>query len=99
MPSTHTKSGETDRIIGRWLKTRSRDEVVLTSKIAGFSENIDWLRRGSVGTRLNKAHIREGVDSALRRLGVDYIDHVQFEWPDRYVPRGEVHAFDSKVCC
>jgi len=80
-PSTH---GIADDIIGQWLRGRNRKDVVLATKVAGYSEDIDWLRKGAAGTRVNRANIRESVEASLKRLGTDYIDLLQLEWPDRY---------------
>ena len=38
------------------------------------------------GTRLTAAQINDAVNRQLKRLGTDYIDLLQFNWPDRYVP-------------
>lgn len=62
-----------------------RDKLVLSTKVAGYSEDITWLREGQVPTRLSRKQIIEAVDGSLRRLGTDYIDLLQFHWPDRKV--------------
>jgi len=85
MPADEENFGAADRIIGKWLKGRDRKEVVLATKVAGYSKDIYWLRKsGEPGTRVNKAQIMESVDASLKRLGTDYIDLLQIEWPDRY---------------
>jgi aryl-alcohol dehydrogenase-like predicted oxidoreductase len=90
--------GAADRIIGSWLKTRQRSDVVLATKVAGYSEDISWLRKGSTpGTRASKSQIIESVDASLKRLGTDYIDLLQIEWPDRHTG-SNMAAFDAKVC-
>ena len=48
-PHLHSCTGAADGIVSRWLRTRSRDEVVISAKIAGRSPNIDWLRSGVGG--------------------------------------------------
>lgn len=79
--------GLTDVIIGNWMKNsyRSRDEVVLSTKVCGYQERYTWFRKSGEGTRLTKSQIVESVDDSLKRLQTDYIDVLQFHWPDRYV--------------
>lgn len=61
---------------------------MLSTKICGYSDEITWCREGGAATRLTKKQIIEAVDAQLGRLGTDYIDLLQFHWPDRnqYVP-------------
>jgi diketogulonate reductase-like aldo/keto reductase len=105
MPADEENYGAADRIIGRWLKGRDRKDVVLATKVAGYSEDIYWLRKSSEsGTRVNKAQITESVDASLKRLGTDYIDLLQIEWPDRYTQLFGSSSFSVAVsgmifCC
>lgn len=62
-----------------------RDKLVLSTKVAGYSPDITWLRADEAPTRLSRKQIIEAVDGSLRRLGTDYIDLLQFHWPDRNV--------------
>jgi aryl-alcohol dehydrogenase-like predicted oxidoreductase len=88
VPSAPSTSGESERILGRWLaqKKGRRDDLVISSGICGFSDQITWCRRSGEGTRLSRAQMVEAVDGILSRLGTDYIDVLQLHWPDRYVP-------------
>jgi len=96
-PSTH---GAADEIIGNWLRGRDRRDVVLATKVAGYSADIDWLRKSGVeGTRLDKANICESVEASLKRLGTDYIDLLQIGWPDRYSQLHGDDTFDPEVTC
>lgn len=79
--------------VGEWLKGHGkaasktfRESIVLSTKICGFSDEITWCRRGGEGTKLVREQIIEAVDAQLARLGTDYIDLLQFHWPDRYLP-------------
>ena len=92
-PSAPSTSGNSEKIIGEWLKQHSakkRSEIVISTKICGFSDEITWCRKagkkGVQGTRLTASQITDGVNFQLKRLGTDYIDLLQFNWPDRYVP-------------
>lgn len=58
------KGGESETIIGKWLKKRGkRDDVVLITKV-GYK----------VKSGLSKKHILEAVEGSLQRLQTDYID-------------------------
>ena len=74
-----------------------RSDVVLATKVAGYSDDISWLRKDkTAGTRVSKAQVLESVDASLSRLGTDYIDLLQIEWPDRYTGRNTA-GFDPQV--
>ena len=70
VPVEKEKQGATDRAIGKWLKTngRSRDEVIIASKVAGYNERFTWMRDGP--TRVTREQIIASVDASLARLGV-----------------------------
>ncbi|CAG9463697.1 unnamed protein product [Pedinophyceae sp. YPF-701] len=88
VPQRVETSGESERILGRWLKTRPRDRAVVCTKIAGPG-GMDWIRGGPVS--LSPADIAAAIEGSLQRLGTDHIDLIQIHWPDRYVPMfGEV---------
>ena len=75
--------GQTETIIGSWLKKRAqRDDVVLASKIAGPGPGwVDHIRGGH--SRFNRHHIEAALDASLQRLQTDYIDLYQLHWPER----------------
>lgn len=92
-PSTPGTAGNSERIVGDWLKSRgwhksgaNRDKIVLSTKISGFSDELTWLRGNGAGTRVTREQVTAAVDAQLARLGVDHIDLLQIHWPDRYVP-------------
>ncbi len=90
--------GATEEIVGRWLKTKSRDAVIVASKVAGPGHG--WLtpplRSGKTG--LDRHHIMRAVEGSLRRLDTDYIDLYQTHWPDPDFPYEEtLRALDDLV--
>lgn len=90
-PSSPSTSGESERIIGRWLTKNNRKDIIISTKICGFSNEMTWMRKNSEssgfqGTELSSKQIEEAVDGQLKRLQTDYIDLIQFHWPQRYVP-------------
>eukprot|EP00607_Mallomonas_marina_P001222 CAMPEP_0182431376 /NCGR_PEP_ID=MMETSP1167-20130531/48672_1 /TAXON_ID=2988 /ORGANISM="Mallomonas Sp, Strain CCMP3275" /LENGTH=376 /DNA_ID=CAMNT_0024617643 /DNA_START=150 /DNA_END=1280 /DNA_ORIENTATION=+ len=86
VPSCPSTFGSTDLILGDWLKRNRREDVVLSSKVCGFSKEITWCRKNGESTRVTREQVIEAVDSQLQRLGTDYIDVLHIHWPDRYVP-------------
>lgn len=63
--------GACERVVGQLLRELlPRDEYVLATKIAMP------VGRGPNQSGLSRKHILEGVDNSLKRLGVDYIDHL-----------------------
>jgi aryl-alcohol dehydrogenase-like predicted oxidoreductase len=73
--------GESETIIGRWLKAHGRrDNVIIATKVRGRM----W--PGPTGEGLGREHIRRACDYSLRRLGVETIDLYQCHWFDENVP-------------
>jgi aryl-alcohol dehydrogenase-like predicted oxidoreductase len=86
VPPRRETYGATETIIGRWFATRPgvRQRVVLATKVAGPSRDMDWVRGGS--TDLTPAEILQACDDSLRRLQTDVIDLYQIHWPNRNGP-------------
>src|SRR4051812_24908688 len=60
-----------EEILGRWLKTQQRDELVIATKVR-------WgMGDGANNVGLSRKHIIAGVENSLRRLQTDYIDLYQ----------------------
>jgi len=86
------KGGESETIIGTWLKQKDRRSIVVATKARG----IMW--PGPNGEGLSRAHIMQAVDDSLRRLQTDYIDLYQVHYPDDETPLDEtLSALDDLV--
>ncbi|MEV6285878.1 aldo/keto reductase [Kribbella sp. NPDC051770] len=69
--------GVSEEMIGSWLKTRDRDELVIATKVYG--EAAPGLPVRGAGRK----HVMAGVEASLRRLGTDFIDLYQIHvWDD-----------------
>lgn len=76
------KGGESETIIGKWLKQRgNREKIVLATKVGGDM--------GQGKKDLSAPYIRKAVEDSLRRLQTDYIDLYQSHWDDVDTPVGE----------
>ncbi|MFT7005405.1 MAG: aryl-alcohol dehydrogenase-like predicted oxidoreductase [Sulfurimonas sp.] len=98
IPPNKKYAGESERIIGKWLKGKQRDSIVLASKVAGAANGwfVPPIRHGL--TAIDKFHIKSAIEGSLKRLQTDYIDLYQMHWPDSLVPIEEsLKAFDELV--
>lgn len=86
VPTSKEQQGRTDKFIGTWLKAKKRDELVLASKVSGYSERLTYLRKSGEPTKVTRQQIIESVDDSLSRLQTDYLDLLQIHWPERNVP-------------
>jgi aryl-alcohol dehydrogenase-like predicted oxidoreductase len=79
------KGGESETIIGDWLKRRGgRERVVLATKVGAD------LGPGRQG--LSPKRIRQGIEDSLRRLQTDHIDLYQSHYDDAATPQEETLA-------
>lgn len=98
VPPTEQMCGVTEEIVGRWLKTKPRDSIILATKVAGAASGwfVPPIRHGL--TAIDSFHIQRAIEGSLKRLQVDYIDLYQMHWPDTIVPIEEsLKAFDALV--
>lgn len=76
------QGGESETIIGNWLKARGgRERLVIATKV-GF-------KMGHGGEGLSAAYITRAVEDSLKRLQTDYIDLYQSHTDDAGVPLEE----------
>ncbi len=81
-PAGPRTQGESERIVGAWMKARkNRDSVVVATKITGPGGRFEHIRGGDM--RFGRKQVREAVELSLKRLGTDYIDLYQTHWPAR----------------
>jgi aryl-alcohol dehydrogenase-like predicted oxidoreductase len=84
--------GDSEKIIGTWLKGKNRREVVIATKCRIRM----W--DGPNGEGLSRHHIITSVEDSLRRLQTDYIDLYQAHAFDASTPIDEtMAAFDHLV--
>jgi aryl-alcohol dehydrogenase-like predicted oxidoreductase len=84
------KGGESETIIGKWLKSRGRRERVVIATKAG------WEIR-NFGKGLSKAHVVKSVEASLARLQTDYIDLYQSHIDDAETPFEETLGAYAKL--
>ena len=89
VPPSEEWAGRTEEIVGRWLKTKRRDEVILATKVCGPSHG--WIKGAQRAgmTAMDRHNITRAVEASLKRLGTDYIDLYQTHWPDHGIAYDE----------
>jgi aryl-alcohol dehydrogenase-like predicted oxidoreductase len=82
-------TGESERIIGRWMAARgNREQLVIATKV-GMSPDLPGL---------SEATIRQGIEGSLERLGIDTVDLYYAHQDDPGTPLAEtLGAFDALV--
>ena len=76
------QGGESEAIIGKWLKQRGgREKVVIATKVG--------MEMGAGKKGLSKAYILREVEDSLKRLQTDYIDLYQSHTDDAATPLEE----------
>lgn len=77
----HT-GGESEAIIGRWMKARgNREKVIIATKVGADM--------GS-GRTMARAYVHKALEDSLKRLQTDRIDLYQTHWDDEETPLEEV---------
>lgn len=75
--------GTSEEVLGRWLKGKTRDDLVIATKVR-FP-----MGEGPNDLGLSRKHIMAAVEASLRRLGTDYIDLYQVHCWDPGTPLEE----------
>lgn len=83
--------GQSETIIGKWLKERkNRQNLVIATKVGSETKEH--------GFDVSKKHILKSVDESLQRLGTDYIDLYYTHFDDNVTPIEEtLSAYDEIV--
>lgn len=73
------KGGESEAIIGKWMKTRgNRDRIQLITKVGS--------NPGKEGRDVSKNYILKAAEDSLRRLNTDHIDLYFTHWDNEETP-------------
>lgn len=85
------KGGQSEEIIGKWMKDRkNRQDIVLATKVGSETKEH--------GFDISKKHILKSVDESLKRLGTDHIDLYYTHFDDNKTPVEEtLSAYDEIV--
>ncbi len=84
------KGGESETIVGKWLKARGRrDKVVIATKVG--------MEMPGIGQGLRRDYILTRVEDSLKRLQTDYIDLYQSHTDDKATPLEETLAAYAKL--
>ncbi len=82
VPANPKTQGRTESYIGTWLtEKKNREDLIITSKIAGPSRSMDHIREP---LDFSKKSLEDAIHKSLNRLQTDYIDLYQLHWPERY---------------
>ena len=98
VPPKEEWAGTCEEIVGRWMKTKRREEVIMATKVCGPSHG--WIKGAQRAgmTALDRHNIVRAVEASLKRLQTDYVDLYQTHWPDHGIRYEEVmRALDDLV--
>ncbi|VTP96142.1 aldo/keto reductase [Sphingobacterium daejeonense] len=77
--------GQSEEIIGKWIKSRnSRDKIIIATKVGSETKEH--------GFDISKNHILKSADESLKRLGVEQIDLYYTHFDDNRTPIEETLA-------
>ena len=98
VPPDAKYAGRTEEIVGRWMKTKPRDAILLATKVSGPSHG--WIKSAQrhAMTALDRHNIVRAIEDSLKRLQTDYVDLYQTHWPDHDIAYDEhMLALDDLV--
>ncbi|UZJ64506.1 aldo/keto reductase [Sphingobacterium sp. KU25419] len=83
--------GQSETIIGKWMKNRNnRKKMVIATKVGSETKEH--------GVDISKRHILKSIDESLQRLGTDYIDLYYTHFDDKITPIEEtLSAYDEII--
>ena len=97
VPPKEDTCSRTETIMGNWIKKQARDQIIISTKIAGPRRGLDWIRGGPES--LDEKNIFRAVDDSLKRMQTDYVDLLYLHWPERNVPMFGQYKFDPVGEC
>ncbi len=81
VPAKPKTQGLTEEFIGNWIeKRKTREKIILATKIVGPSPNLTYIRSD---LNFSDESIDTALEGSMRRLKTDYIDLYQLHWPER----------------
>ncbi|MGR3857622.1 aldo/keto reductase [Chryseobacterium indologenes] len=85
------KGGQSEEIIGKWMKSRAnRNDIVLATKVGSETKEH--------GYDISKKHILKSIDESLQRLQTDHIDLYYTHFDDNTTPVEEtLSAYDEII--
>ncbi|WP_172282679.1 aldo/keto reductase [Chryseobacterium sp. LAM-KRS1] len=85
------RGGQSEEIIGKWLKSRgNRNDLVIATKVGSETKEH--------GFDISKKHILKSVDESLKRLQIDHIDLYYTHFDDHKTPVEEtLEAYDEII--
>ncbi|MCL7762817.1 aldo/keto reductase [Polaribacter sp. Z014] len=83
--------GQSETIIGKWMKARgNRDQIVIATKVGSETKEHP--------NDISRKHILKSVDESLKRLKTDYIDLYYTHFDDHVTPVEEtLSAYDEVI--
>ncbi len=83
--------GQSETIIGKWLKSRkNRQDIIIATKVGSETKEH--------GYDISRKHILKSVDESLQRLQTDYIDLYYTHFDDKVTPVEEtISTYDELV--
>ncbi|WP_418123804.1 aldo/keto reductase [Chryseobacterium sp. PTM-20240506] len=84
------RGGQSEEIIGKWLKSRGkRNDLVIATKVGSETKEH--------GFDISKRHILKSVDESLKRLQIDHIDLYYTHFDDHKTPVEETLAAYDEI--
>lgn len=82
--------GQSETIIGKWMKLRNnRESTIIATKVGSETKEH--------GVDISKKHILKSIDESLQRLGTDYIDLYYTHFDDQVTPIEETLAAYDEI--